>query len=336
MAVKKTAKAAKTKYAIGIDLGGTNVVMVLVSQDGKLKSDRRFPTEAEKGPEYVISKMAANALEIIKEAGLKASDVKCIGIGAPGPLDSRKGIVLVAPNLPGWKNIKLKAILEKKTGIKTGVENDANCAVYAEKWMGAAKSFDNVVGFTLGTGVGGGIIIDGKLIRGASNTAGELGHTIIEMNGRQCGCGNKGCLEAYASASAIANTAKEKIKAGSKSMITEMVKGDLNKITSKTVYEALLNNDKTASEVWQYFAESLASGIAAALNSLNPQAVVIAGGVINAGDRLFVPLKKETAKRSFAAPFNAAKILPAKLGEFAGAIGAAGVVLNEGDYYGIK
>jgi len=336
MAVKKTVKTEKTKYAVGIDLGGTNVVMVLVSQDGKVKADRRFATQADKGPEFVISNMAKNALEMIKEAGLKSAHVKCMGIGAPGPLDSKKGIVIVAPNMPGWKNIKLKALLEKKTGIKTGVENDANCAVYAEKWMGAGKNADNVVGFTLGTGVGGGIILNGSLLRGVTNTAAELGHTIIEINGRQCGCGNKGCLEAYASASAIAAFAKEKIKAGAKSAITELVKGDLNKITSKTVYEALLNNDKTAEEVWQYFTESLATGIAASLNSLNPQVVVIAGGVINAGDRLFVPLRKETAKRAFAAPFNAAKIVPAKLGEFAGALGAAGVVLNESAYYGIK
>ncbi|HPI03652.1 MAG TPA: ROK family protein, partial [Candidatus Goldiibacteriota bacterium] len=313
-----------------------NIKVGVVTATGQVVSSLSVPTEGQGGPDHVVGRMTAAALQAIQAAKLPKERVLGVGIGAPGSMSHKQGLIISPPNLPGWKNIKLKAILEKKTGIKTGVENDANCAVYAEKWMGAAKSFDNVVGFTLGTGVGGGIIIDGKLIRGASNTAGELGHTIIEMNGRQCGCGNKGCLEAYASASAIANTAKEKIKAGSKSMITEMVKGDLNKITSKTVYEALLNNDKTASEVWQYFAESLASGIAAALNSLNPQAVVIAGGVINAGDRLFVPLKKETAKRSFTAPFNAAKILPAKLGEFAGAIGAAGVVLNEGDYYGIK
>jgi glucokinase len=336
MAKKTSAvKTIKERFAVGIDLGGTNVVMVLVAESGRIAAQRRFLTEAEKGPQHVIENIGFNVKAMIKDSGIKPSLVWRMGIGAPGPLDSKKGIVLVAPNMPGWKNIKLKSLLEKYTGIKTGVENDANCAVYGEKWQGAARNAQNVVGFTLGTGVGGGLIINGRLLRGASNTAGELGHTIIEMDGRKCGCGNLGCLEAYASATAIAGMAKEKIKEGRKSIITEMVKGDLNKVTSKTVFEAMLNRDKTAIETWDYFIKSLATGVSAALNVLNPEVVVISGGVINAGDKLFIPLRAETGKRTFAAPFEAARIVPAKLGELAGAIGAAGVVINEGDYYGI-
>jgi len=331
--MKKT--QAKKIYAAGIDLGGTNVVMVLTDTKGNIISQGRFPTEASQGPDYVIKNMAANMNAMIKEAGLKNMQVKTLGIGAPGPLDSKKGIVMMAPNMPGWKNIKLKALMEKYTGIKTAVENDANCAVYGEKWLGAGRGMDNVVGFTLGTGVGGGIILNNTLIRGVSGTAGELGHIIVEVKGRKCGCGNEGCLETYASATGIANTAKDMLKKGSRSVLSDMVRGDISKITSKHVYEAMVKKDNTASAAWDAFVGHLATGVAGMINALNPQVIVIAGGVINAGDRLFSPLRRETAARCFAAPFKAVKIVPAELGEEAGAIGAAGVALNEAEYYGL-
>jgi len=328
-------KTAKQKYAVGIDLGGTNVVAVLMSTTGKVIAEKRFMTFADKGPDFVIENISDNVKIMTRDAGTAIKDISRVGIGAPGPLDSKKGIVLVAPNMPGWKNIKLKDELEKHLKLKTGVENDANCATFAEKWVGAAKNSDNVVGFTLGTGVGGGIVIGGKLLRGVTYTAGELGHVAVEINGRKCGCGSNGCLETYASATGIAKTAVEEIRQGRASIITEMVKGDLNKITSKTVYEALLQKDKLAEEVWAKFIKYLAAGVADMINILNPEIIVIAGGVINAGEKLFAPLREETGKRAFAAPFNACRILPAKLGELAGAIGAAGIVIFEGDYYGI-
>jgi len=328
-------KTKKQKYAVGVDLGGTNVVVVLMSEAGKVIADTRFSTRADKGPDFVIKNISENVKVMINKAKIEVKDVTKLGIGAPGPLDSKKGIVLVAPNMPGWKNIKLKDDLEKYLKIKAGVENDANCATFAEKWIGAGKNADNVVGFTLGTGVGGGIVIDGKLLRGVTNTAAELGHITVELNGRECGCGSKGCLETYASATGIARTAVEMIKQGRQSIITEMVKGSLSKITSKLVYEALVQKDKLAEEVWISFIRYLAAGVASVINVLNPEVIVIAGGVINAGEKLFAPLLDETRKRAFAAPFAACKILPAKLGEMAGAIGAAGIVIFEGDYYGI-
>jgi glucokinase len=333
---KKKSKTAdkKQKYIIGLDLGGTNVVAVIVTKDGRVIADTSFPTEGSRGPEYVIKNMADNTKKLVDAAGFSMKDVWRAGIGSPGPLDSKKGIIMGAVNLPGWTYVKLKDKLEAHLKVSVGVDNDANCAVYGEKWIGAAKNAKNVVGFTLGTGVGGGIVVDGKLVRGANYNAAEIGHTTVAPNGRLCKCGVKGCLEQYASASAIANSAKERIKAGALSEITEMVKGDINKITSKTVYEAMLNNDRTAMETWQEFIEYLAAGVANAIQTLNPEVVVIAGGVINAGDRLFKPLKEEVKKRTFAVTYQAARIVPAKLGGLAGAIGAAGVVINEGDFYG--
>lgn len=323
------------KLIAGIDLGGTNVYMLIIDTVGKIYAERHFPTEAEKGPNEVILNMVSNFNDLLKKSKISKKDLWRIGIGSPGPLDSKKGIILGAVNLPGWKFIKLKQRFEELTGVKTGVDNDANCAIYGEKWLGAGKNAKNIVGLTLGTGIGGGIIIDGKLYRGVNYNAGEIGHMSIVPDGILCNCGAKGCFEKYASATAIANFAKEKIKQGRKSLITEIVKGDLNKVTSKVVYEALLNNDKLAKEVWDDFIKYLSFGVANILNVFNPEVVIIAGGVINAGDKLFIPLREAVKKQAFEIVYSIAKILPAKLGERAGAIGAAGLVLFEGDFYGL-
>jgi glucokinase len=329
-------KSKSKKLVIGIDLGGTNVVAVLVDTSGKVKSYVHFPNESAKGPEHVIRNIADNVKALVKKSGLAMKDIWRAGIGSPGPLDSKKGIIMGAVNLPGWTRVLLKASLEKQLGVGVGVDNDANCAAYGEQWVGAAKGASNVVGITLGTGVGGGIIIDNKLVRGANYNAAEIGHTSLNPDGRLCKCGAKGCLEQYASASAIAESAREAIRKGASSMMTEFVKGDISKITSKTVYEAMVQNDKTAVVVWDEFIKYLAAGVANQINGLNPEVVVIAGGVINAGDRLFKPLKEAVRKQTFALTFSAAKIVPAKLGELAGAIGAAGVVINEGEFYNLK
>ncbi len=325
----------KQKLIIGLDLGGTNVVAVLVTEKGKVLAKTDFPTEGAKGPEYVIKNIAEKAVLMVGNAGYKIKDVWRAGIGSPGPMDSKKGVIIGAVNLPGWTRVELKKKLEGRLKVNVGVDNDANCAVYGEAWMGAAKGAANVVGFTLGTGVGGGIVVDGKLVRGANYNAAEIGHTTVHPEGRLCKCGVKGCLEQYASASSIANSAKDRIKAGALSSITEMVKGDINKITSQTVYEAVQNGDRTANEVWSEFIEYLSIGVANAVQTLNPEVIVIAGGVINAGDGLFEPLREAVRKKTFALTFGAAKIVPARLGGLAGAIGAAGVVINEGGFYGL-
>jgi glucokinase len=330
--VKKT---KSTKYVLGIDLGGTNVMAVIVTTAGKVIASSHFPTEGEKGPDYVVKNMADKVKEMVKKAGMTMKDIWRAGVGSPGPMDSKKGIIMGAVNLPGWKRVTLKADLEKYLGIGVGVDNDANCAVYGEKWAGAAKGASNVVGLTLGTGVGGGIIIDDKLVRGANYNAGEIGHTTLNPDGIQCKCGAKGCIERYASASAIAEAAREAIRKGARSIMTEFVKGDLNKLTSKTVYEAMMQNDKTAVMVWDDFIKYLGAAVANQINGLNPEVVVIAGGVINAGEKLFKPLKEAVRKQTFAITFSAAKIVPAKLGELAGAIGAAGLVINEGGFYNL-
>ncbi|HDQ26427.1 MAG TPA: ROK family protein [bacterium] len=334
-AKKSKGLKAKARCVIGIDIGGTNIVSVIVDRGAKVVAKVDFPTEGAKGPDYVIRNMAKNVKAMTVKAGLSHKDIAFCGIGSPGPLDSKKGIIMGAVNLPGWKRVMLKDKMEKLLGVPVGVDNDANCAVYGEVWAGAAKGAKNVTGLTLGTGVGGGIIIDGRLVRGANYNAAEIGHTSLNPDGRECKCGAKGCFEQYASASAIAESAREGIRNGRRSLITEFVRGDMTKITSKTVYDALVQGDKYAQEVWSEFIKYLGAGIANIINGLNPEVVVIAGGVIEAGDRLFKPLNDAVRRQTFSLTFSAAKIVPAKLGGLAGAIGAAGLVINESDFYGL-
>jgi len=331
----KSKSLSNKKYVIGIDLGGTTVTAIITNKSGKIIRETRFLTHGLKGPSFVIKNIADNVKKLVSDSGLTMKHIWRAGMGSPGPLDSKKGIIINAVNLPGWKNIKLKKTLEKELGTGVGVDNDANCAAYGEKWMGAAKNCDDVVALTLGTGVGGGIIIGGRLIRGTNCNAAEIGHMSLNPDGITCKCGAKGCFEQYASASAIANSARRKIKSGRKSKITEMVKGNLNKIDSKVVYEALMNKDKVAQETWDEFIKYLGAGIANVLNCINPEVVVIGGGVINAGDKLFRPLNRAVKSQAFDAVYGAAKIVPAKLGQKAGAIGAAGLVIFEGEYYGL-
>ncbi|MEI7640259.1 MAG: ROK family protein [bacterium] len=333
MAKAKKTNSKKTKYVAGIDLGGTNVVVVITTEKGKVLATHRFATQAQRGVGDVLDRMALGVGLAAKKVGLNPKDLWRVGVGAPGFLNSKKGIVINSVNL-AWKNILLKKEMEKRLKIFVGVENDANVATYAEKWTGAAKGVTNVVGLTLGTGVGGGIILNDKLIRGVSDTGAEMGHVSVDIHGEKCLCGNYGCLELYASATGIKNLATKKIRASAGSIMTEMVKGDLNKLTSKIVYEAVLQKDKAAIETWALFIKYLSFGVTGIINTLNPEVIVLAGGVINAGDQLFVPLREEVKKTAIATSYNACRLVPAKLGELAGAIGAAGIVVREGEYYG--
>jgi glucokinase len=213
------------------------------------------------------------------------------------------------------------------------LDNDANCATYGEWWLGVGRNVNTLVGLTLGTGIGGGIVLNGEIFHGVSDAAGEIGHTTIEANGRKCKCGNYGCLEAYASGPAIAARAVEGIEAGADTMLSELVHGRLEDITAATVYEAVVLGDPYANEVMRETAKFLGAGVANIVNMLNPEMIVIAGGVTKAGDHLFVPLKAEVRRRAFRSALDACQICPATLPGTAGVIGAAAVFKK--DTYGV-
>jgi len=313
------------RHIVGIDLGGTNNVSGCVAEDGSaVHGVQSVQTGAEEGPDAVVSRIIAAAEASIAHTRSAVSDLELIGlgVGAPGPLDRRSGVVLLTPNL-GWVNMPLRQRLEEGLGLRTALDNDANCAVLGEWWRGAARGTRNAVGLTIGTGIGGGIIIEGRLYHGASDIAGEVGHMTIDANGRRCKCGNYGCIEAYASGPNIALRAVEALESGAESTLPAYVGGDLRRITAQTVYQAAQAGDELAREVVLDTAKFLGAAVGSLINIFNPEAVVIVGGVTQAGERLFEPLRRETSRRAFKPAVRVCRIVPGELTGVAGLYGAA-------------
>lgn len=315
-----------SRFVIGVDLGGTNIVVSAMSLDGaRLIGEAMAPTLAPEGAESVVSRMAAMVNTCIgvveREAGVSRDAVIGIGVGAPGTVDRERGTVLLAPNLQ-WHDFPLGERMTALTGLPVKVDNDANCATYGEWWLGAARGGRNVIGVTIGTGVGGGVIIDRRLYHGSTDAAGEIGHITVDLNGRRCGCGNYGCLEAYASGSAIAGRAREALAHDETSILPTLVDGDLAKLTAAVVYRAAGQGDAVALEIVRDTAKFLGTGIANLLNIFNPDVVVIAGGVTQAGEALFGPLRTEVRRRAFKSVADACRIVPGTLPGTAGVVGA--------------
>lgn len=320
-------QANAREFIIGVDLGGTNIVTGALTADGtRTCGVRSAPTAVESGAEGVVDRIVAQIeatiADTMREAGVGRDAFAGVGIGAPGPLDRGHGIVIVAPNL-GWRNFPLRDRIADRVGLPASLDNDANCATLGEWWLGAARGARNVVGLTIGTGIGGGLILDGQLFHGSSDVAGEIGHTTIDLNGRHCKCGNYGCLEAYASGPAIATRAREVlVREGSASLMPRMVGGDMDRLTAQTVYDAAKAGDAVAEEIVRDTARYLGAGVANLLNIFNPDVVVVAGGVTLAGDRLFVPLQAEVRRRAFAPAVQAVRIVPGELPGTGGVVGA--------------
>ncbi len=316
----------RSNYIIGVDLGGTNIVVGAMPEDGSREiAFRSSPTRASEGEDSVVERMIQMIEDVIAvtmaETGAPRENFLGVGVGAPGPLDRELGVIITAPNL-GWKMFPLRDRIQDATGLKTTLDNDANCATMGEAWTGAAKGAKNVIGVTIGTGIGGGIIIDGRLYHGSSDVAGEIGHMTIDSTGRRCGCGNYGCLEAYASGTAIAERAREALAGETEGVLLTMCEGQLPKVTAQMVYKAANEGDLIAIDVVRETARFLGAGIGALLNVLNPEVVVLAGGVVNAGEALFAPLKVEIRRRAFAPAVDACRIVPGMLGGSAGVVGA--------------
>ena len=318
------------RWVVGVDIGGTNVAVGVVPfVGGPARGVQSRRTRGERGADAVVEDIGAMTEAVVREtlAGDRRRLVG-VGIGCPGPLDLVSGSVISTPNL-GWTGYPIRDRIADRLQLPAALDNDANCATYGEWWQGAGRGVRNLAGVTLGTGIGGGLVCDGKLLRGASGTAGEFGHTTIDFNGRRCACGNYGCLEAYASGPNIALRAREGIEAGYESKITELVRGDLSRITARTVYDALMAGDAYAHEVILETARLLGAGVANTLNMYNPEVVVLMGGVAHAGEHLFAPLRAEVKRRAFPVAVKACRIVPGDL-EAPGVVGAAGVFVAEG------
>ena len=330
-----TASHAKgDRYLLGVDLGGTNIVVGAASEDGRRQfAIQTEPTRAAEGADAVVERMIRMCetvmAQTVAETGAKRDDFVGVGIGAPGPLDRERGLVIVTPNL-GWRNFPLRDRMSEGLGLPAALDNDANCATFGEWWQGAAQGGRNVVGLTIGTGIGGGLILNGQLYHGASDVAGEIGHTTIDSTGRLCGCGNYGCLEAYASGPAIAQRARELLAGDEPSSLSSKVDGQLERLTARIVYDAAKEGDFLARLVVRDTARFLGAGVANLLNIFNPDVVVLAGGVTMAGDTLFAPLRAEVRRRAFRPAVEACRIVPGTLGDAAGVLGAIAAFKAQG------
>ena len=321
------AGGTEERWYVGIDIGGTNLVVGLVpEQGGEPLGLRVRATDPGRGPDAVVADVVRMARDAIREVvGPDHRErVLGVGVGSPGPVDRPRGVVVESPNL-GWRDYPLRERVQELADWPVVVDNDANCAAFGEWWVGAGAGTDSMVGVILGTGIGAGIILKGELVHGASDAAGEFGHTTVDLTGRRCACGNYGCIEAYCSGPNIAARAREGLEAGIPSQLHDLVGGELDRLTAETVYEAVVSGDRYASEVMTETARILGAGIASVINFLNPEAVVIMGGVTRAGPVLFDPLRTEVRRRAFKVAADACRVLPAALPETAGVVGAAGL-----------
>jgi len=301
------------KYAIGIDLGGTNMRVALVSREG---------TVVRKVKEPVSEDLTGSLLNAI--AGLFSDEVAGIGIGVAGLIGKHNRRVLLSPNLPAVEKIDLIGEIGKEFPVPVNIENDANAAAFGEMWAGAGRKISSFVLFTLGTGIGGGIVYERKLL----NVAAELGHMSRNADGEKCPCGNTGCLESYASARAILSHAVSALEKGRESVLGEYCGGNFYKLTTEDILKAALDGDILAREIWKNAGKYLGIGIANVINLMGPDAVILAGGLIGAWDIYIQEAIKEASRRAFKELVDRVKIIPAALTDDAGVIGSAGLVIN--------
>ncbi|WP_088041733.1 ROK family glucokinase [Bacillus sp. EAC] len=313
------------KMIVGVDLGGTSIKLALLTNDGDFIEKWEVPTDKSESGKH-IPKTISNAIDTkLKELNKTKNDVAGIGIGAPGSVRLEDGLIFAAVNL-GWENFPLKAILEEESGIPVIVDNDANIAAVGEMWKGAGAGARDVVMVTLGTGVGGGVIVNGLVAHGISGAAGEIGHTTVQLeNGVLCNCGKVGCLETISSATGIARIANEKVQSTSKETVLKEISSQ-RELTTKDVFDAYSQGDGVAEEIVNHVMKYLALVLAGVGNTLNPENIIIGGGVSNAGDLLIKPLKNYFDQFAFTTVRESTKLSIAKLGNDAGAIGAAYLV----------
>jgi len=308
---------------LAIDLGGTKIIAAIISNKGQVMAREYSLTLADEGLEAVINRIFSAMDRLLSQRSINSSQLDSISIAAPGPLDFDKGLLTSPPNLPGWHDIPLRDIVKEKYKVNTFLINDANAAALGEHHFGAGRGVNNLILLTVGTGVGGGIIINGRLYSGTSGSAGEIGHMTIDVNGPRCNCGNIGCLETLASGTAVAKEAIRRVRQEERSSLIEIVEGKIENITAEKVSIAAQGGDSLASEVILKAATYLGVGIANLVNIFNPEIIIIGGRMAKMGDLLLNPARQVVRERAFQLSAQAVQIVPARLGDDAGVLGAA-------------
>lgn len=313
---------------IGIDLGGTNIAAGLVNDAGEILYSASIPTLKERHWSEIVKDMASLTQRIIRESGYNIKDIRAVGIGCPGSIDKKNGVVVYSNNIV-MDHVPMSEEFRKHLDLPVFLENDANAAALGEAKAGAGKGYSNLVMITLGTGVGGGIVIDGKLYSGFNHCGAELGHTVIEVDGRVCSCGRKGCFEAYSSATGLVNMTKEKMSEDKNSLMWKLVNNNLEKVNGRTAFDAAKKGDEAGLAVVNMYIKYLACGLTNLVNIFQPEVLCIGGGVCGEGDYLLKPLVEIVRKSEYGAEnqTNFSQIKIAELGNNAGIIGAAALGL---------
>lgn len=315
-----------SKYVIGVDLGGTKILTALADQEGKILQRVLVDTGANEPAEKVVERIITTVERVIREAGVEKTDVQRIGVGSPGPLDIQQGIVLFSPNLR-WHHVHIVKQMQDALGIPVLLENDANAAAMAEHAFGAGRGSQHMIYMTISTGIGGGVIINGQILHGSSDSGGEIGHHTIEPHGPQCGCGNPGCLEALASGTALGRYGREAYESGVSTKIRELAES-VQEVNGSTVTRAAEAGDPVALEIVAKVAEYIGIGIANMINIFNPEKIVLGGGVMKAGHLFMGTILETVEKRALEAPRKRCEILFSELGSDVGVLGAIAVALN--------
>ena len=310
------------KYSVGIDLGGTKILIALVNkQTGEILHHVKKKTKKQKGPENIMKKMIEGIEELLEESRISVEEISSIGVGAAGQIDRKNGILIGAPNLDCF-NLNIKNILEKHFNLPVYLGNDVEIAAIGEMKFGSGKGCKDFVCIFVGTGVGSCIVKNGAIIYGATGTAGEIGHIIVDLNGRQCACGAHGCLEAYASRSAIETRIEGALKKGRKSCIQDYLEPGKS-ITSSMIQKSIEREDELVLQCVTEASEYLSGGIASIINFINPELVILGGGLIEAVDYFYQKTIKKTKSKSLPIPAEKIKFTKAMLGDYSGATGAA-------------
>lgn len=314
-------------YYVGMDLGGTNTKIGLVDEGGNIIFTTIVKTESKEGLEKTVERLSKILIEQIKGSNIDYDDVKGVGLGVPGPVVNERTVKFWA-NFPWPKEVDLAAEFEKNLNKKVKVDNDVNVITLGEMWKGAARGYTNVLGLAIGTGIGGGIITNSKLVSGKNGGGGEVGHTKVEKDGKLCGCGQNGCWEAYASATGLVREANSRMVVNKNNLLYEKITSMGRELEAKDIFDAAKEGDEFSLSLVDYEAEYIAFGIGNILNTLDPEIIVIGGGVALAGDILFSRINENLKKYALPSTLENLKILPAQLGNDAGIIGAAYLGMN--------
>jgi len=322
-------KSLSLKSVVAVDIGGTKIMVALFSADGKILVKKVLPTLANEGVYTIVERLYSAIIAVLDSKNISLVELDAICIACAGGIDVVRGVVETpSPHLPGWANLPLADIISKKTGVVTYLINDASAAALGEQRYGIGKGIKNLVLLTLGTGIGGGIIIDGELYLGARGAAGELGHMTVEAHGPRCGCGNIGCLEILASGTAIASDAVGRLRRGDKSVLITMSEGHSDKISAEMVGKAAQNGDKLSQDVIAQAAYYLGVGMVNIVNIFDPEMVVIGGGISGLGEMIIAPGRKMVAAQAFSISARKVRIVTGQLGNEAGIYGAAAYAFN--------